>query len=106
MANEVKCDGLGHYPISSLARKCAVCEKICRNSQQYKRSVHMLKHVSVFSMKSDNTTALLRQHVLYSLSKNILSLLLHKQTMHTVDCQCISHWSISNYREKSVLTIS
>ena len=33
---------------------------------------YMSKHVSRFSMKSDNTMTLLPQHVLYSLSKNVL----------------------------------
>lgn len=44
--------------------------------------------------------------MLYSLSQNVRQLLSHKQTMHTVDSQCVSHLPTSNYREKSAQTIS
>ena len=36
------------------------------------KEAYMSRHVSRFSMKSDNMMTLLPQHVLYSLSKNVL----------------------------------
>ena len=32
VAHEMRCDGLGHYPISCSVWKCAFCGKSCRNS--------------------------------------------------------------------------
>ena len=42
MADEVRHDELGHYPISCSVRKCVVCGKSCRNScAKCKRSLHV-----------------------------------------------------------------
>ena len=72
VADEVRLDGLGHYPISWSVRKCTVYGKSCRDScEKYKRSLHV-KTCFRFSMKSNITMTLLPQHVLYSLSKNVL----------------------------------
>ena len=106
VANEVRYDGLGHYiPSAAQFGNMLFLGKVAEIHVRSANEASMLKHVSRFSMKSDNTVILLPRHVLYSLSKNVLQLLSHKEIMHTVDSQCVSHLSTSNYREKSVLTI-
>ena len=43
MADEVRCDGLGHYSISCSFRRCIVREESCRNSREKcKRRVHVM----------------------------------------------------------------
>ena len=52
VADEVRYDGLGHYPISSLVWKCAVCGKSCRNScEKCKRSLHVKTCFQIFHEK-------------------------------------------------------
>ena len=47
-------------------------EKVAEIHVRKANEAYMSKHVSKLSIKSDNTTTLLPQHVLYSLSKNVL----------------------------------
>ena len=52
VADEVRYDGLGHYPISCSVRKCPVCEKSCRNScEKCKRSLHVKACLKIFHKK-------------------------------------------------------
>ena len=52
VADEVRYDGLGHYPISRSVRKCVVCGKSCRNScEKYKRNLHVKTCFQIFHEK-------------------------------------------------------
>ena len=52
VADEVRYDGLGHYPISCSVRKCVVCGKSCRNScEKCKRSLHVKTCFQIFHEK-------------------------------------------------------
>ena len=52
VANEVRYDGLGHYPISCSVQKCAVYGKSCRNSfEKCKRSLHVKTCFQIFHEK-------------------------------------------------------
>ena len=52
LTDEVRYDGLGHYPICCSVRKCAVCGKSCRNScEKSKRSLHNKKCFHIFHEK-------------------------------------------------------
>ena len=52
VANEVRYDGLVHYPISCSVWKCAVFGKSCRNScEKYKRSLYVKTWFQIFHEK-------------------------------------------------------
>ena len=52
VADEVRYDGLGHYPISCSVRKCTVCGKSCTNSdEKCKRSLHVKTCFQIFHEK-------------------------------------------------------
>ena len=72
VADEMRCDELGHYPIAAQFRNVLFVGKVAKIHVRSANESYMSKHVSRFSMKSDNTMTLLPQHVSYSLSKNIL----------------------------------
>ena len=65
VADEVRYDELGHYPISCSVHKCAVCGKSCRNScEKWKWSLHVKTYVQIFHEKW-HTMTLLPQHNMY-----------------------------------------
>ena len=52
VTDEVRYDGLGHYPISCSFQKCPVCGKSCRNScEKCKRSLHVKTCFQIFHEK-------------------------------------------------------
>ena len=52
VADEVRYEGLGHYPISCSVWKCAVCGKSCRNScKKCKRSLNIKTCFQIFHEK-------------------------------------------------------
>ena len=52
--DEVRYNGFGHYPISCSVWKCVV-GKVAEIHVRSKNETYMLKYVSRFSMKNDNT---------------------------------------------------
>ena len=52
VTDEVRYDGLGHYPIHCSVPKCAVCGKSCRNScEKCKRNLHVKTCFQIFHEK-------------------------------------------------------
>ena len=52
IADEVRHDGVGHYPISSPVRKCTICERSCRNAcEKCKPSLHVKTCFQIFHEK-------------------------------------------------------
>ena len=49
VADEMRCDGLGHYPNSCPIQKCLVCGKSCKNScEKCKRILHVKTCFQIF----------------------------------------------------------
>ena len=52
IADEVRYDSVGHYPVSSPVRKCAICGRSCRNAcEKCKRSLHVKTCFQIFHEK-------------------------------------------------------